>query len=86
MELPIAGRGIVGGEPVEDVAGRVGLAHRLGGPADHKAQLHLVVELLGHARVDVVEGAGEAGGLLVEPSLWAERATPSLSATSRCMP
>ncbi len=65
MELPVACRHVVGDEIAEHMGGRVRLGHMLGRRADHDAQFDLVIELLGHARIDVVIGAAQATRLLV---------------------
>ena len=69
MELPIARRDIVGDEIAEDVLPGVCLAHPLSGFADDCAEFDFIIQTLGHPRVDVVEGPGDARRLLVEPEL-----------------
>src|ERR1700692_2973763 len=69
MELPVARRHVIRYEISEYMCCCIGFRHSLGSPPDYNAELHFIVQLFGHARVDVVIRPGKARCLFVEPNL-----------------
>src|SRR3546814_6248531 len=70
VELPVAGRDIVGDEIAKDMCMGVGGGHMLGRLADDHAQFGFIVDLVRDVGLDdAVIGARDRRCLLVEPEL-----------------